>query len=125
MASDFQRFQKEISTQAVITAIIIATACLAIGLRPIAKGVLLGAVFSVLNFIMIAVSLPMRIDKGRGKRFLICLGSLWVRYALMAVPLVVAFNHESFDFFAAAAGLFAVQAVILVRHCAGLIWADQ
>lgn len=123
MADDFHQFQKEITSHAVMAAIVIALVCFGFGMKPVAKGVLLGTVFSVINLILMAISLPMRLHKERRRVLLVCLGSLWVRYALMAVPLVLALKSATYEFFATAAGLFMVQGVLLVRHFSRLIWA--
>ena len=86
------------------------------GAKPISKGLILGTLFSILNFVLIAQSLPSRLDRGRGKTFMICLSSVWLRYAVLAVPLIVAAKFESFNFFAAAAGVLMVQVVIIGRQ---------
>jgi len=125
MTGEFQRFQKTITTQAVTVAIVAALVCVGLGVKPMAKGILLGTVFSVLNFILMALCLPMRLNRGPRKVFLLCLGSLWGRFALMAAPLVVALKFESFEFFATAAGLFMVQGVLLIRHVSHLVLAKQ
>ena len=83
------------------------------GFRPLGKGLILGAVFSVVNFLLMASALPMSIKPGRRKPFLFSLGSIYLRYALMAVPLVMAFKQESFAVSTVAVGLFMVQLTIL------------
>jgi len=56
------------------------------------------------------------------KSILVSLGSIWFRYVIMALPLAVAFYSESFDFFAAAAGLFMIQIIILVHHLGSVVF---
>lgn len=97
-------------------AIIAALILLAIGAKPVAKGVVLGTLFSIINFIIMAMVLPMRLDKGRRQTLLFHLGSIGSRYVLMAVPLVIAIYLDAVDFIGAAAGLFAVQTVLLGEH---------
>jgi hypothetical protein len=116
MMNEFQQTQKEYCSQAMMLAIGAALIFMAVGDKPISKGLILGTLFSILNFILIAQSLPSRLDKGRSKTFLVCLGSVWLRYAVLAVPLIVAAKFESFNFFAAAVGILMVQVVILGRQ---------
>jgi hypothetical protein len=116
MMNELQQTQKEYCSQAMMLAIGAALIFLVAGAKPISKGLILGTLFSILNFILIAQSLPSRLDKGRSKTFFICLSSVWLRYAVLAVPLIVAAKLESFNFFAAAAGILMVQVVILGRQ---------
>jgi hypothetical protein len=44
------------------------------------------------------------------------LGGIWIRLALLALPLIIAMQSETFNFFAAAAGLFMVQIIIFFHH---------
>jgi hypothetical protein len=100
---------------ALIAAATAGSAMMILGLRPMGKGLILGAVFSAINFILMATALPIRIGLGRKKAFLFSLGSIQIRYALMAVPLVIALKLKQ-DLFAVstvAVGLFMVQLAIL------------
>lgn len=89
---------------------------LALGAKPVSKGLILGTLFSILNFTLIAQGLPLQLGRGRTKTFLVCMGSIWVRHALLAIPLVIAAKFQMFDFFAAAVGILMVQVVILGHH---------
>ncbi len=80
------------------------------------KGLVLGTVFSVINFILIGQTLPLRIGKSKRKTFLLSLGSIFCRYALLAVPVFVAVKFADFDLVAAILGLFMIQIVILADH---------
>lgn len=100
---------------ALIAAAAAGSAMMVLGLRPMGKGLILGAVFSVINFILMATALPIRIGLGRKKALLFSLGSIQIRYALMAVPLVISLKLRQ-DLFAVstvAVGLFMVQLAIL------------
>jgi hypothetical protein len=120
---ELKQIQKEYCSQAMMLAIVAALIFLAAGAKPIAKGLVLGTLFSILNFILIAQSLPSRLDKGRGKTFFICLGSVWMRYVVLAVPLIVASKYEEFNFIAAAAGILMVQVVILGRQLGRMVFS--
>ncbi len=104
-------------------AIVAGMAFLVFGAKPISKGLVLGTIFSILNFILIAQGLPFRLNKDRSKTVLVCLGSIWLRYALLAVPLILAAKFEMFNFFAAAVGIFMVQVVILGHHFGRMVFS--
>lgn len=87
-----------------------------IGLKPVGKGLILGTLFSVINFILIAQTLPLRLSQSKKKTFLLSIGSIFFRYALLAVPLIVAVKYEQFSFPAAACGIFMIQLVIMADH---------
>jgi len=108
--------QKKYGSQALFVAIGAALIFILMGAKPMAKGLLLGSLFSVLNFILIAQALPLQLNKTRGKTFAACLGSIWLRYVLLALPLIIGAKFDAFNFFAVAAGLFMVQLVILGHH---------
>ena len=80
------------------------------------KGLILGALFSILNFGLMAIALPLRIGHGRGASTLISLASIAVRYTLMAVPLVIAINYSQFSISSTVIGLFMVQLAIFLNQ---------
>ena len=86
------------------------------GLRPLGKGLILGTVFSIVNFILMAVALPVRLRYVRGKAFLISITSIYARYALLALPLIWALKQETFALSTTTVGLFMVQIAILGDH---------
>ena len=123
MTNELKQTQKEYCTQAMILAIGAAMIFLVAGAKPISKGLILGTLFSILNFVLIAQSLPSRLDRGRGKAFFVSLNSVWLRHAMLAVPLIVAAKVEGFNFYAAVAGILMVQVVILGRQLVGKVLA--
>lgn len=112
MRSTRQRY----CTMALIMAISAGAALMLAGYPALGKGLILGALFSVLNFILIAATLPKRLGKSRGKTFLFSIFSIYLRYAILAIPLVLAIKQEAFAVSTAAAGLFIVQLAILGDH---------
>ena len=113
--------QKKYGSRAMWTAIIIGICFFLAGQKPVGKGLVLGAVFSVANFILIAKALPLRIGRSKRKTFFLSLGSIFFRYALMALPIVMAVKFDQFDLVAAVIGLFMIQLVILADHFLKLI----
>ncbi len=101
--------------------IFISLGFILLGEKTIGKGLILGSIFSVINFVLMGETLPARLAKEKGKTFFIGLGSILFRYVLLAIPVVVAVKSDTFNLYAAAAGLFAVQLVIIAEHAAMLL----
>jgi hypothetical protein len=108
--------QKKYGSRALWIAIIIGLGFFLGGLKPVGKGIILGTVFSVVNFILIGKALPLRMGNSKRKTFFLSLGSIFFRYLLMALPIIVAVKFEQFNLVAAIVGLFMIQFVILADH---------
>jgi hypothetical protein len=118
--------QKKYCSRALTAAILIGFALILAAQKPIAKGLIIGTFASILNFILIGETLPARIlQSSKKKTFALSLGSILLRYALMAVPLVIAIKSEDYNLFAVAAGLFMVQVMILVDHISSLTFSTR
>lgn len=91
------------------------------GQKPIGKGLILGTIFSVVNFVLSGETLPMRIGKTKGKTFFVALGSIFFRYILIALPLIIAIKFDQFNLFAVVGGIFTVQIIILADHLFGMV----
>ena len=113
--------QKKYGSRAIWIAIIVGLCFFLGGQKPVGKGIILGTVFSVVNFILIGKALPLRIGKSKRKTFFLSLGSIFFRYVLMALPILVAVKFEQFNLVAAIVGLFMIQIVILSDHLVKLI----
>ncbi len=108
--------QKKYCTSAMALAIIICFCCILAGRLPVGKGLVFGTIFSVLNFVLMGESLPYRLGKTKRKTFFVSLGSIYFRYVILAIPLVVAIKFEQFSLFSVIVGIFAVQMVLLADH---------
>ena len=86
------------------------------GQQPIGKGLVLGSIFSVINFVLMGETLPMRLGKSKGLTFSVALGSIFFRYVILAIPMVVAIKFEQFNIFATIVGVFMIQLMILSDH---------
>ena len=113
--------QKKYASRAIWIAIIVGLCFFLGGQKPVGKGMILGTIFSVANFILIGKALPLRIGRSKRKTFFLSLGSIFFRYALMALPIIVAVKLEQFNLVAAIVGLFMIQFVILADHLVKLI----
>jgi ATP synthase protein I len=114
--SEVGRIQKRICSQAMTSALVVALIFLFIQEKDIAKGLLLGTCFSILNFFLLGKSIPLTLGKSRSKAGFIGFTSLLTRYIILAIPLIVAVKSASFNFAAVAIGIFAVQIVTLVDY---------
>ena len=117
--------QKKYGSRAMVVAIIGAFILILVGLKPVGKGLMLGAIFSVINFVLIGQTLPLRLSQTKRKTFFFSLGSLIFRYALLAVPLILAIKVEQFDLPAAIFGIFMIQLVILADYLLNLITSGE
>ena len=107
--------QKKFGSRAILVAIALGFILILAGFKPEGKGLVLGTLFSILNFVLIGEFLPMRLGHSKGKTFFFSLSSLCIRYILMAIPLVAAIYFEQFSLIGVIAGLFMIQFVILVE----------
>ncbi len=108
--------QKRYSTTALTLAIIVGLFFILMGQKSIGKGLVLGTIFSVINFILIGQFIPLSVGQSGGKTFFISLGSIILRYLLLAIPLVVAVKFKQFNLLASILGIFMIQFVILGDH---------
>jgi len=108
--------QKRYCSAAITAAIFAGLLFLLAGQEPVGKGLILGTVFSIVNFILMGETLPYRIGKSKRKTFLLALGSIYFRYIILAIPLIMAIKFEQFNLFAVVIGLFLVQLFIIADH---------
>lgn len=121
MESSVRETEKRYGARAMTMAIIVAAIFILAGHKPIGKGVILGSLFSVVNFVLIGETLPMRHGKSQGKTFFLALSSIFFRYILIAVPLVLGIKLEQFDLLGTVFGIFSVQLMILSEHIFNVI----
>jgi hypothetical protein len=108
--------QKKYCSQAMAAAIIAGLLFILAGQKPVGKGLILGTLFSVVNFVLMGELIPLRLGHSKSKTYLISSGSIVIRYGLLAVPLLVAIKFEQFNLWTVICGIFMIQIVILVDH---------
>jgi hypothetical protein len=113
--------QKKYCSRAITAAIFVGLFLILAGQKPVGKGLILGTVFSIVNFILMAQMLPHRIGKTKNKTFFLSFGSIALRYFLLAVPLIIAIKLDQYNFISVVLGIFMVQFVILGDHLFSLI----
>ena len=117
--------QKKYCTRAITAAIFIGFFFIIAGQKPVGKGLILGTVFSIINFIIMGEILPLRIGRSNKKTFLLSLGSIFFRYILLAVPLFIAVKFEQYNIISVIFGIFMIQLFILADHFVSLITATR
>lgn len=117
--------QKRYGSRAIWIAIAVGFGFFLAGYKPMGKGLVLGTIFSVINFVLIGQALPLRIGHSKRKTFVLSLGSILFRYMLMAIPVVVAVKYEQFDLVGTIFGLFMIQIVIMADHILKLAFPSR
>ena len=113
MAEPIRAYQTRICRRAIGAAIVTALLFIIAGWAAVGKGLLLGTLFSITNFLLLGQFLPaVIIADGRQRRLLTAV-SLIVRYLLLAIPLVAAVKLRQFHLAATVIGIFSIQLTIL------------
>ena len=107
---------KEAGLKSLAIAVIIGFGAVLIGQNCLGKGLILGTLFSVVNFILMGETLPLKLGRSSKTTFFISLFSMLLRYLLLAVPLIIAVKYEQFNILSAIIGVFMVQVVIVADH---------
>jgi len=108
MVETLRDIQKRYATRALYVALALGIGLMAAGFKPTGKGLILGALFSALNFWLMGAFLTRR--GGAGAR----LAGVGLRMALMAVPLATAATLPSIDLWGVVPGLLSVPVLILL-----------
>ena len=122
MSAAVKATQKKYCSRAIVAAIILGLPFIIGGYAPIGKGLILGTVFSIINFILIGETLPLKIGAGSGRKvFARSLGFVGVRYGLLAVPIITSIKFAQFELVTTIIGVFMVPVMILTDHSMKLI----
>jgi len=113
MEEGIRETQKKYCSRAMVVAIVGGLVLILVGQKGLGKGLVLGTIFSVLNFIVMGELLPMQLGKTKGPTIVTALGSMGLRYILLAVPLVIAVKFDQIDIITTAIGIFMIQLVIV------------
>ncbi len=115
-SKDLEITPKKICTWSITYSTAIAVICLLFHQTAVAKGLVIGAVFSVINFVLLGQTIPMTLYKSRAKAGMIGFSSILGRYVLLAVPLIIGIKLPSFSFVAVVIGVFSIQITTLVSY---------
>jgi hypothetical protein len=124
---NLKQTQKKYAIKTFTLAIVIALFFILIGQKPVAKGFIMGTVFSVINFILMGKTITLKFGRSKRKTFSISMGSIILRYLLLAIPLIAALKFEQLNLVATILGIFMIQLVILAEHLLTLIpsWRNK
>ena len=118
-----RQIERKYGRRALITAIFIGFILILAGYKPAGKGLILGALFGIINFVLMGEAIPLQIMRTGSKAslFFRSLGSMVFRYALLAVPVFLAIRYDTFELFAVLPGIMMVQIMILTEQVYKLI----
>jgi ATP synthase protein I len=108
--------QKKYCSRAITAAIFAGFVFILAGQEPIGKGLILGTIFSIINFIVMGEMLPLKIGKSKNKAFFFSLASIFSRYILLAIPLLIAVKFDQYNLISVVIGIFMVQFFILAEQ---------
>lgn len=112
MTTDRQT-QKKFCSRALIISILIGFGLILSGYKPLGKGLVLGTLFSVLNFILMGEMLAMQLASNKKSATLRSFGAICLRYALLAIPVIVAVKLDSIHVLGVIVGLFMIQLLLI------------
>jgi ATP synthase I chain len=113
--------QKKFGSRAMVAAVVAGLVFILVGQKSMAKGLVLGSIFSVINFVLMGEILPLIISASRKRSVLFSFVSMLFRFGLLATPLILSVKLESLHFITTAMGLFMVQFMIMGDHLLKLI----
>ena len=107
--------QKKYCSQAMIAAIVAALVLIMFGEKSIGKGLVLGSLFSIINFIIMGQFIPLRLaqSQSKSKASAIAFVSIFLRFAILAIPLIISIKVNAVHFAGVVIGLFMVQLLML------------
>ena len=114
--ADYTRYHRSITRRAFTGSVVVGLILFVLGLDTLARGLVLGSLFSVINFALMAHFLPKQISPSSKRSSMFAFFSLFIRLGLLAVPMAVALRSDSFHWAAVAVGLFIVPMAIFLEQ---------
>ncbi len=84
------------------------------GEKAVGKGLVLGTLFSCANFVVMGHLLHRTLAGSRARSTAAALGSILIRFSLLAMPLVISLRTDAVHFVGVVIGLFMVQLILLL-----------
>lgn len=115
MDEEVRKVQKLYGNRAMFFGIIAGFILIMFDKSAIGKGLILGTIFSVINFVIMGMFLGKQITAGQkpfraGSTALL---SLFLRLAILAIPLAISHKLEPINLFGTVVGIFMIQLTIL------------
>jgi len=114
-------FQRRYCGGALTAAILIGIGVYMAGWPTATRGILLGSLFSCLNFVLLGQSLTRKMTGNHRQGTLLALAAQLGRYLLWAVPVVVAVKWPAVDLPSTVAGIFMVPVCIILDSVFSLV----
>ncbi len=111
-----REIQKRYGSSAMALAISIGLVFLILDYKAMCRGIVMGSLFSTINFVLMGETIHKAVKRERSKASLSAFGNILFRYTILAIPLYLAIKLPRFDLFSTIAGLLMVQFVILADH---------
>ena len=105
--------QKRVCSRAMLVAVIGAVALILVGEKAVGKGLVLGTLFSIVNFVLMAHLMSLNPASSRTRASVAALGSIVFRFALLAIPLILSLRLDSIHLVGVIIGLFMIQMTLL------------
>lgn len=96
-----------------LVAVIGAVALILVGEKAVGKGLVLGTLFSIVNFVLMAHLMSLNPASSRTRASVAALGSIVFRFALLAIPLILSLRLDSLHLVGVIIGLFMIQMTLL------------
>jgi hypothetical protein len=109
-----RHLQRRYCSSALTAAILIGLGVYMAGWPTVTRGLLLGSLFSCLNFALLGQSLTRKLTDSRRRGTLLTLAAQLGRYLLWAVPVIIAVKWPFVDLPSTVAGMFMVPACIVL-----------
>ncbi len=119
MDEEVKKAQKFYCNKAMFYAISITFILIIIGQKAIGKGLMLGTLFSVFNFVLMGMLLSRQIEgaKNKWRARYTSFFSIFLRLVILAIPLVISYKFpEDFNIIGAIAGILMIQFTILFNN---------
>ncbi|SFM52362.1 ATP synthase subunit I [Thermodesulforhabdus norvegica] len=112
---EFRRAYRRMSRRFFSGIVLLGLVIFMLGYKAVARGLVLGGLFSVINFNLMAHFLPYQLGVARARASVIAFASLLGRLLLLSIPIVVALKWDNFNAVATIVGLFAVPVGLFIE----------
>ena len=108
--------EKRYASLAMIISLIVGSVLILANFKSEGKGLILGTIFSCINFVLIGETVPSIINKEKRKRIFFSLSSMALRYLILTFSLILGLKYEAFDFCFVVIGIFSIQLLLIAEN---------
>ena len=111
---EIKNIQKKYCSLAMFLALVGAIVLIILDEKSVGKGLVLGTLFSVINFVLLGQLMPLYLSRNsRSKASAFAFISIIFRFTILAIPLIISLKVASIGFIGVVIGLFLVQITML------------